>query len=35
MLKYISFDPLAIEEDVYQRLSEDVKMALSNKQVLQ
>lgn len=34
MLKYISFDPLAIEEDVYQRLSEEVKMALSNKQVL-
>jgi hypothetical protein len=34
MAKYITFDPLSIEDDVYNRLSEDVKLALADKQVL-
>lgn len=34
MGKYITFDPQEIEDDVYSRLSEDVKHALADPQVL-
>lgn len=34
MNKYIEFDPEEIEEDVYNRLSEELKLALANPKIL-
>ena len=34
MSKYLDFDPTEIEEEVYSRLSESTKLALSNSQII-
>ena len=34
MTKYLFFDPTEIEEDIYQRLSEDTKEALCDRLII-
>jgi hypothetical protein len=34
MAKYLEFDPTDIEDDIYQRLSQDMKDALANPKIL-
>ena len=34
MNKYLVFDPTEIEEDIYQRLNENEKSALSNPKII-
>ena len=32
--KYLGFDPTDLEDDVYERLPEEIKQALSNPQII-